>query len=344
MFQYVDYLPNGRPWVAGQSTIKDTPYLFAGGWTDTTYDLVNFGERWYEPREESFVSTEPLLEDNPYAAVSDPTVLSAYTYAASNALRYVDPDGRAPITADNGYDLGDNYKKHESGNISISVERRAAREAPAIRPFGYSNGADGQARQKSFADIKDNAERYTTILSIKTEDGVRKIRVFGGTVDTKNVGDQVAPDPGPADSGSDDAGPAQGPPQQVSAPAQPAASVAADQGPASSGQGGSAGSAAGGSGSGPPAPPQADAAPGGDDAPAPPPPPPRRRTPAPPRPQGPQKTEDPGAPTAVSGDHERCRNACARVGLVVFLVNVPVVPVALRTWPNIASTGRTSDG
>ena len=51
VFQYVDYLPNGRPWVAGQSTIKDTPYLFAGGWTDTTYDLVNFGERWYEPRE-----------------------------------------------------------------------------------------------------------------------------------------------------------------------------------------------------------------------------------------------------------------------------------------------------
>ena len=32
VFQYVDYLPNGRPWVAGQSTIKDTPYLFAGGW------------------------------------------------------------------------------------------------------------------------------------------------------------------------------------------------------------------------------------------------------------------------------------------------------------------------
>jgi len=284
VFQYVDYLPNGRPWVAGQSTIKDTPYLFAGGWTDTTYDLVNFGDRWYEPREESFASTEPLLEDDPYAAVDDPSVLAAYTYASSNPLRYVDPDGRASKTASNGYDLGANYEKHESGNITISPARRADREAPAITFGGrYSNDANGQKVQKAFSDFKDAVDRYTTILSIKTEDGVRKVRVFGGTVSKKDVGGQTAPDPGPGDSGSDDAAPPSGPPQQVSAPPQPTASDSSAQGPAASGQGGSAASASGGgSSAAQPSPPADDAASSGDDAASPPPaqpPPPHAASP-----------------------------------------------------------------
>ena len=47
---------------------------------------MNFGDRWYEPREDGFISTDSLLEDNPYAAVNDPWVLSAYTYAS------VEPD------------------------------------------------------------------------------------------------------------------------------------------------------------------------------------------------------------------------------------------------------------
>lgn len=203
VFQYVDYLPTGRPWVAGQSTIKDTPYLFAGGWTDVTYDLVNFGERWHDSREQNFLSPEPLLEEEPYAVVDDPSLLAAYTYAASNPLRFVDTDGRAPEVASTGYILGRNNKKHQEGDITISVAARAARPAPAITFGGrYGNNAKGQALQKSFQKMYDNAERFTTILSFSTKEGVSKIRVFGVTV--RKSGDKVAPDPGPGDSGADD--------------------------------------------------------------------------------------------------------------------------------------------
>jgi RHS repeat-associated protein len=271
VFQYLDYLPSGQPWVAGQSTIKDTPYLFAGGWTDTTYDLVNFGERWYDSRREVFLSPEPLLEEEPYAAVDDPSVLSAYTYAASNPLRFVDPDGRAPKRAITGFDLGDNYEKHQSGNITISVSQRAKRESPAITFGGrYSNDAKGQKLSNAFKKHADRAERFSTILSISTEDGVRKIRVFGVTASKKQVGDQAAPNPGPGDTGADQDDAPLAPPNPVGAPPQPAAQPAANQGPANAGGAGDDG----GPGNAGAAAPPPDAGGDGQDAPAPPPPPP----------------------------------------------------------------------
>ncbi|MEE8518508.1 MAG: RHS repeat-associated core domain-containing protein, partial [Dehalococcoidia bacterium] len=271
VFQYVDYLPTGRPWVAGQSSIKDTPFLFAGGWTDTTYDLVNFGERWYDPREENFLSPEPLLEEDLYAVVDDPSLLSAYTYAASNPLRFVDPDGRAPRLASTGFDLGQNFEKHQSGDISISVARRAKREAPKITFGGrFSNNANGQKLFDAFKKHADRADRFSTILSISTEDGVRKIRVFGVTVKKTEVGDQVAPDPGPGDTGADRDDAPLAPPDPVGAPPAPDAADAADQRDVDQGDDGGANDGPGDAGAAAPPP---DAGADGDDAPAPVPPP-----------------------------------------------------------------------
>ena len=291
VFQYVDYLPTGRPWVAGQNSIKDTPFLFAGGWTDTTYDLVNFGERWYDPREENFLSPEPLLEEDLYAVVDDPSLLSAYTYAASNPLRFVDPDGRAPRLASTGFDLGQNFEKHQSGDISISVARRANREAPKITFGGrFSNNANGQAIFDAAKKHADRAERFSTILSISTEDGVRKIQVFGVTVKKTQVGDQVAPDPGPGDTGADRDDVPLAPPDPVGAPPPPGAAAAADQGDVDQGDDGGAndgpGDAAAAAAAAPP-----DAGADGDDAPAPAPPPVPNPAPAAPSADGPDSLE-----------------------------------------------------
>jgi RHS repeat-associated protein len=275
VFQYIDYLPTGRPWVAGQSTTKDTPYLFAGGWTDTTYDLVNFGERWYDPREQNFLSPEPLLEEEPYAAVDDPSLLAAYTYAASNPLRYVDPDGRAPkrvTVAIDRFDVGANHEKHQRGDISISVAKRAKRKSPAITFGGrYTNNAKGQQLGEAFVKHADRAERFSTILAISTEDGVRKIRVFGITVNKKDVPDKIAPDPGPGDTGADHDDAAPVAPDPVGKQPAPDAAPAADQASASAQANADAGGKPGDAGATTPPP---DAGGDGADAPAPPPPPP----------------------------------------------------------------------
>ena len=230
VFQYVDYLPTGRPWVAGQNTTKDTPFLFAGGWTDMTYDLVNFGKRWYDAREENFLSPEPLLEEDPYAVVDDPSLLSAYTYAASNPLRFVDPDGRAPKVASKPFNVGDNSEKHQAGDISISVSQRKNRPSPKITFGGrYSNDAQGQALGDAFQKHADRAERFSTILSISTEDGVRKIRVFGITAKKTDVG----PNPGPGKTGADGDSAQKAPPKPVTSPPQPDAKDTASQNTAS---------------------------------------------------------------------------------------------------------------
>lgn len=202
--QYMEYLPTGRPWVAGQDTTKDTPFLFAGGWTDPTYDLINFGARWYDAREQNFVTPDPILEEDPSVTVDDPSLLSAYTYASSNPLRYVDPDGRASTAAGgNRFDVGTNHEKHQAGHIRISPALRAKIDAPAITFRGrYSNNANGQKLFAAFEKHKDRADRFTTVLSISTEDGVRKIRVFGITTSKKDVGTSPAPNPSPGNSGA----------------------------------------------------------------------------------------------------------------------------------------------
>ncbi len=265
VFQYMDYLPTGRPWVAGQSTIKDTPFLFGGGWTDTTYDLVNFGERWYDPREENFMSPEPLLEEAPYSVVDDPSMLAAYTYAAANPLRYVDPDGRAANRAITGFDLGDQFQKHEQGNITISQAQRAKRESPKITFGGrYTNDAKGQQLGEAFKEHADKAEKFATILTISTEDGVRTISISGFDISEKRVGEQPAPDPGPGDSGADREDAALDRPDVAGDPPQPDARDVAEQGDADIGE------VAGGDGAadaaGPARPPDAGA--DGQDAPA----------------------------------------------------------------------------
>lgn len=290
VFQYVDYLPTGRPWVAGQSTTKDTPYMFAGGWTDTTYDLVNFGERWYDEREQNFLSAEPLLEESPYAAVDDPSLLSAYTYAASNPLKYVDPDGRAPRFASNGFDLGDDqtHEKHQSGNISVPVASREARAAPAITFGGrYSNDAATQNSVQKMVDLEAKIQRFATLLDISSEGGERKIHVFGKLVDKRKVGDHAAPDPSPGDTGAkpDDGLPA--PPDPSGVPDSPGADDAAsgsDDDLSSRRSGAGANDASGDTGAGAPSPDagsgSGSAADDGAGASTPPPVLPRRASPA----------------------------------------------------------------
>lgn len=219
VFQYLEYLPSGQTWVAGQSRVKDTPYLYAGGWTDLTYGIVSFGERWYGPREQRFLTTEPLLDEDPEATVGDPSLLAAYTYAASNPLRYVDRDGRAP------FDVGQNFEKHKQGTFTVSDATRQDRPTPSR--FGQlllTHDAAGQDRQQRWEDASDTVDKFFTLLRFKASGSLRKpsIRLEGVSLwdrqspstsssgSTATPAAATGPAPGPASPGGPTASPGTG--------------------------------------------------------------------------------------------------------------------------------------
>jgi len=94
VFQHHEYFPTGQVWVDEKSTIFRTPYQFGGGYTDEDHNLINFGQRWYEPNTSSFLSVDPVLTQDPGAMVDAPELALSYAYARNNPLSYVDSSGQ----------------------------------------------------------------------------------------------------------------------------------------------------------------------------------------------------------------------------------------------------------
>jgi len=94
VFQHHEYFPTGEVWIDEASTVFRTPYQFGGGYTDEDHDLINFGQRWYAPGTQSFMSVDPILTQDPGAIVDAPELRLSYAYARNNPLSYVDSSGQ----------------------------------------------------------------------------------------------------------------------------------------------------------------------------------------------------------------------------------------------------------
>ncbi len=97
VFQHLEYFPSGEIWIHEKSDVFRTPYLMTGAYYDEIRNLVDLGERWYEPREQFVYSPDPVLRDEPAKVIDNPALLPAYGYAESNPVTLVDPDGRAAM-------------------------------------------------------------------------------------------------------------------------------------------------------------------------------------------------------------------------------------------------------
>jgi RHS repeat-associated protein len=71
-------------------------YLFNGKELDEESGMYYYSARYYAPP--SFISRDPLFEKFP--------TFSPYAYTFNNPIRYIDPDGRNPILAEDGTFLG----------------------------------------------------------------------------------------------------------------------------------------------------------------------------------------------------------------------------------------------
>jgi RHS repeat-associated protein len=99
IYEYLEYFPGGESWVLEHSNTDRVPYRFIGGYFDEDRETYNLGYRWYEPRDQVFLSQDPVLQDSPADAIFSPDLMAAYTYGDNNPLRLLDHDGRAPSNA-----------------------------------------------------------------------------------------------------------------------------------------------------------------------------------------------------------------------------------------------------
>ena len=128
VFQHQEYLPTGETWVDEDSTIFRTPYQYSGEYTDEDHSLVDFGQRWFDPRAGVFYSADPLLYRDPGALLKDVTYASTYALGGGNPTSYVDPDGLARTKG------GASKTKPTKKGSPIKKPTRARAKAKAAKP------------------------------------------------------------------------------------------------------------------------------------------------------------------------------------------------------------------
>jgi len=155
--EHTEYFPSGEVWVRekddGERPVRQQ---FAGGFLDQIRGITNLGQRWYEPRDGVWYAPDPLLTDTPGAAVDDPAVLPAYSYAQSNPLRLVDTGGRDTVSYEQASlprILGATIADHASRMFLPAAEGEDSRF------LGFADKLDG----KAFIEVKYEGGKLTSI-------------------------------------------------------------------------------------------------------------------------------------------------------------------------------------
>jgi RHS repeat-associated protein len=179
VFQHHEYFPTGEVWIDEASTVFRTPYQFGGGYTDEDHDLINFGQRWYEPGTQAFLSVDPILTQDPGAIVESPELRGSYAYANNNPLSYVDSSGQkfTPVQwnkvdaikatlklDDNKFVIGTPSTADQQRFDGFFAKHQGRRGRMAL--YWLSRQKEGLARQ-------DFAEKFGTkrMLEFEFEDG-----------------------------------------------------------------------------------------------------------------------------------------------------------------------------
>lgn len=88
--QSIDYFPSGEVFVENHKNSYNMPYKFNGKEQDSETGYYYYGARYYNPRVSLWLNVDPLAEKYPN--------WSPYVYTFNNPIKYIDPDGRDPIT------------------------------------------------------------------------------------------------------------------------------------------------------------------------------------------------------------------------------------------------------
>ncbi|MGK4002230.1 RHS repeat-associated core domain-containing protein [Sorangium sp. So ce1036] len=115
-----EYFPSGELWIDASDSRYELrrAYVFTGKELDQATGLYYFGARYYDPRINTWLSPDPILDEymagGPGAGVFNPGNLGLYSYTLNNPVNLVDPDGRQAQGAHRNFAPGANGCRHPS--------------------------------------------------------------------------------------------------------------------------------------------------------------------------------------------------------------------------------------
>ena len=186
VFEHWEYFPGGEPWIREDSNVHRTPWLYGGGYLDEVRELVNFGARWYEPREGMFYSPGPDAAATTRRRPSTTRRSCRRTPTpGSSPISYVDPDGYDLRTA-GSYLKSKGFGTVGHGTGPVGRRGRSATQLAKSSPlwgklyrFALSDKAD---RLAGFSD-RWEAKPLVSITVSKGADGLTvdsvKLSPFG---------------------------------------------------------------------------------------------------------------------------------------------------------------------
>lgn len=164
IFQHQEYFPSGETWVDEKSTVFRTPYQFAGDYFDEDHGMLDLGERWYDPRRERMPSVDAAVSDDPASILGDSTLQAVYSYAGSNPVSYVDPDGRQRLYVSQA--VLNNLGNHET-----------------IK----ENFPNYRSQVKTYFDTHEGLGARLSLFVLQNYKGFSKLQSFSSALDTKPV-------------------------------------------------------------------------------------------------------------------------------------------------------------
>ena len=84
--QRIEYVPLGEVFIEERNNTWNTPYLFNAKELDEEMGMYYYGARYYAPRLNLWMSTDPLQEK--YHNIS------SYCYTFNNTIKFIDPNGQ----------------------------------------------------------------------------------------------------------------------------------------------------------------------------------------------------------------------------------------------------------
>ena len=186
VFQHQEYFPTGQVWIKEDSTIFRTPWQYAGGYVDEDHNLINFGDRWYSTTQARFLTVDPALTDDATALVENPTLTTAYTYGQSNAIGYIDTDGRLPKAANLSVsDITNTIASLEPGGEPIKSAQVAKLAGFFAKNTDTFRGRATLSLLKGFNTAQERKAKYFSrldsrpVLEFELEDGKLKAVKLG---------------------------------------------------------------------------------------------------------------------------------------------------------------------